>query len=78
MQSIMDIFCLDLSMVKFSIQAPHEQTNPTYLLNDVLVMGRFGIERCWSSDHYMPWWHIGATAGADWPCLVAALAKQIG
>jgi len=46
-------------MVKFSIRAPDEQTNPTYLLHDVLVMERYGIERCWSSDHYMPWWHTG-------------------
>ncbi|HEX5977714.1 MAG TPA: hypothetical protein VFY68_10575 [Nitrososphaeraceae archaeon] len=64
--------------VKFSIRAPDEQTNPTYLLHDVLVMERYGIERCWSSDHYMPWWHTGATTGAVWPRLGTALAKQIG
>jgi coenzyme F420-dependent glucose-6-phosphate dehydrogenase len=22
-----------------------------------------GIERCWTSDHYMPWWDTGASAG---------------
>jgi alkanesulfonate monooxygenase SsuD/methylene tetrahydromethanopterin reductase-like flavin-dependent oxidoreductase (luciferase family) len=62
-------------MVRFGIQAPHEQINPTDLLNDVIMMERYGIEKCWSSDHYMPWWHTGATGGAAWPWLGAALAK---
>ncbi|HEX2472266.1 MAG TPA: LLM class flavin-dependent oxidoreductase [Nitrososphaera sp.] len=62
-------------MVRFGIQAPHEQINPTDLLNDVIIMERYGIEKCWSSDHYMPWWHTGATSGAAWPWLGAALAK---
>ena len=62
-------------MVRFGIQAPHEQINPTDLLNDVIMMDRYGIEKCWSSDHYMPWWHTGATCGAAWPWLGAALAK---
>jgi coenzyme F420-dependent glucose-6-phosphate dehydrogenase len=62
-------------MVRFGIQAPHEQINPTDLLNDVVMMERYGIEKCWSSDHYMPWWHTGATCGAAWPWLGAALAK---
>jgi coenzyme F420-dependent glucose-6-phosphate dehydrogenase len=62
-------------MVKISIQAAHEQINPTDLLNDVIVMDRNGITRCWSSDHYMPWWHTGASGGAAWPWMGAALAK---
>jgi len=62
-------------MVRFGIQAPHEQINPTDLLNDVIIMERYCIEKCWSSDHYMPWWHTGATGGAAWPWLGAALAK---
>jgi alkanesulfonate monooxygenase SsuD/methylene tetrahydromethanopterin reductase-like flavin-dependent oxidoreductase (luciferase family) len=62
-------------MVRFGIQAPHEQINPTDLLNDVVMMERYGIERGWSSDHYMPWWHTGASCGAAWPWLGAALAK---
>jgi hypothetical protein len=62
-------------MVRFGIQAPHEQINPTDLLNDVIMMERYGIEKCWSSDHYMPWWHTGAAGGAAWPWLGAALAK---
>lgn len=62
-------------MVRFGIQAPHEQINPTDLLNNVIIMERYGIEKCWSSDHYMPWWHTGATGGAAWPWLEAALAK---
>ena len=57
-------------MVKISIQAAHEQVNPTDLLNDVIIMDKSGIERCWSSDHYMPWWHTGASGAAslamDW------------
>jgi hypothetical protein len=51
-------------MVRFGIQAPHEQINPTDLLNDVIMMERYGIEKWWSSDHYMPWWHTGAAGGA--------------
>ena len=62
-------------MVRFGIQASHEQINPADLLNDVIAMDRLGIERCWSSDHYMPWWHTGAAGGAAWPWLGAALAR---
>jgi coenzyme F420-dependent glucose-6-phosphate dehydrogenase len=62
-------------MIKFSIQAAHEQVNPLELLDDVIVMEKNGIQRCWTSDHYMPWWHTGASGGAAWPWLGAALAK---
>jgi coenzyme F420-dependent glucose-6-phosphate dehydrogenase len=62
-------------MTTISIQAAHEQVNPTDLLNDVVYMDENGIERCWSSDHYMPWWHTGAAGGAAWPWLGAALAR---
>jgi coenzyme F420-dependent glucose-6-phosphate dehydrogenase len=62
-------------MVKISVQAAHEQVNPTDLLNDVIAMDKNGIERCWSSDHYMPWWHTGASGAAAWPWMGAALAK---
>jgi coenzyme F420-dependent glucose-6-phosphate dehydrogenase len=62
-------------MVKISIQAAHEQVNPRDLLNDVISMDQNGIERCWTSDHYMPWWDTGASGGAAWPWLGAALAK---
>ena len=62
-------------MVRISIQAAHEQVNPNDLLNDVVVMDENGIERCWTSDHYMPWWDTGASGGAAWPWLGAALAK---
>jgi coenzyme F420-dependent glucose-6-phosphate dehydrogenase len=44
-------------MVRFSIQAAHEQVNPVDLLNDVIIMEQNELERCWTSDHYMPWWH---------------------
>ncbi len=62
-------------MVRISIQAAHEQVNPTDLLNDVVVMDKYGIERCWTSDHYMPWWNSGASGGAAWPWMGTALAK---
>ena len=62
-------------MLKISIQAAHEQVNPIDLLNDVIFMDRNGIARCWSSDHYMPWWHTGASGAAAWPWMGAALAK---
>jgi coenzyme F420-dependent glucose-6-phosphate dehydrogenase len=62
-------------MVRFGIQAAHEQIQPIDLLNDVIAMDRYGIERCWSSDHYMPWWHTGAAGGAAWPWLGSALAR---
>lgn len=38
-------------------------------------MEKYGIERCWTNDHYMPWWHSGASGGAAWPWLGTALAK---
>jgi len=62
-------------VVKISIQAAHEQVNPSDLLQDVIYMDKKGIERCWSSDHYMPWWNTGASGGAAWPWLGAALAR---
>jgi alkanesulfonate monooxygenase SsuD/methylene tetrahydromethanopterin reductase-like flavin-dependent oxidoreductase (luciferase family) len=62
-------------MTKFSIQAAHEQVNPLELLDDVIVMEKNGIGRCWTSDHYMPWWDSGASGGAAWPWLGAALAR---
>jgi coenzyme F420-dependent glucose-6-phosphate dehydrogenase len=62
-------------MVRISIQAAHEQINPNDLLNDVVTMDEHGIERCWTSDHYMPWWDTGASGGAAWPWIGAALAR---
>ena len=62
-------------MVRLSIQAAHEQVNPTDLLNDVIIMDEYGVETCWTGDHYMPWWDTGASGGAAWPWLGAALAK---
>ncbi len=62
-------------MTKFSIQAAHEQVNPLGLLDDVHDMESNGIERCWTSDHYMPWCDTGASGGAAWPWLGAALAR---
>ena len=38
-------------------------------------MDQEGIERCWTSDHYMPWWNTGASGGAAWPWMGAALAR---
>lgn len=62
-------------MIKISIQAAHEQVNPKDLLSDVITMDEEGIQRCWTSDHYMPWWDSGASGGAAWPWLGAALAR---
>jgi coenzyme F420-dependent glucose-6-phosphate dehydrogenase len=62
-------------MTKISIQAAHEQVNPNDLLKDVITMDENGIQRCWTSDHYMPWWDSGASGGAAWPWLGAALAR---
>ena len=55
--------------------ASYEQVNAKDLLNDVVIMEQNGLEKCWVSDHYMPWWHDGGYAGATWPWLGAALAK---
>jgi coenzyme F420-dependent glucose-6-phosphate dehydrogenase len=60
---------------KLSIQAAHEQINPLDLLDDVTYLDTKGIERCWTSDHYMPWWDSGASGGAAWPWMGAALAR---
>ena len=62
-------------MTRISIQAAHEQVNPKDLLSDVMTMDEKGIQRCWTSDHYMPWWDSGASGGAAWPWLGAALAR---
>ena len=62
-------------MTRISIQAAHERVNPKDLLSDVIAMDEKGIQRCWTSDHYMPWWDSGASGGAAWPWLGAALAR---
>jgi coenzyme F420-dependent glucose-6-phosphate dehydrogenase len=62
-------------MTRISIQAAHEQVNPKDLLSDVVTMDEKGIQRCWTSDHYMPWWDSGASGGAAWPWLGAALSR---
>jgi coenzyme F420-dependent glucose-6-phosphate dehydrogenase len=62
-------------MVHVSIMASHEQVSATDLLKDVITMEENGMQKCWTSDHYMPWWHDGGYAGATWPWLGAALAK---
>lgn len=64
-----------LIMVRISFMVAHEQVNSRELLKDVALMEENGLERCWSSDHYMPWWHTGASGGATWPWLGAALAR---
>jgi coenzyme F420-dependent glucose-6-phosphate dehydrogenase len=55
--------------------ASHEQVNAIELLKDVITMEDYELQKCWTSDHYMPWWHDGGYAGATWPWLGAALAK---
>jgi coenzyme F420-dependent glucose-6-phosphate dehydrogenase len=71
-----------MTKTRIGIMASHEQVSATDLLTDVITMEKNGLERCWVSDHYMPWWHDGGFAGATWPWLGAALAKtnniQIG
>src|SRR5216684_26114 len=62
-------------MVRISVQADHQQVNPIDLSDDVVNMDQNGIERCWTSDHYMAWWNSGASGCAAWPWLGAALAK---
>ncbi|HEY7078957.1 MAG TPA: TIGR03557 family F420-dependent LLM class oxidoreductase [Nitrososphaeraceae archaeon] len=64
-----------MTTARIGIMASHEQVNANDLLSDVSVMEENGLERCWVSDHYMPWWHDGGFAGATWPWLGAALAK---
>ena len=49
--------------------------NPKDLLSDVIAMDEKGIQRCWTSDHYMPWWDSGASGGAAWPWIGGALAR---
>lgn len=66
---------LTVDSIKLSIQAAHEQINPVDLLDDAVYLDKKGIERCWTSDHYMPWWNTGASGGAAWPWMGAALAK---
>ena len=64
-----------MTTTRIGIMASHEQVSATDLLADVIAMEENELERCWVSDHYMPWWHDGGFAGATWPWLGAALAK---
>ena len=56
--------------------ASQEQVNAIDLLSDVITMEEGGLERCWVSDHYMPWWHDGGFAGATWPWLGGSASQD--
>jgi hypothetical protein len=78
MQSIIDISPGPIHG-KIWHSSSHEQINPTDLLNDVIIMERYGIEKCWSSDHYMSWWHTTGLQAAQLGLgLGQRLPKQIG
>ena len=64
-------------MVRFGIQAPYEQINPIDLLNDVIMMERYFIEKCWSSDHICLGGTPGLQAAQLGPGLGQHLPKQI-
>ena len=61
---------------RIGIMASHEQVNATDLLTDVIAMEKTSPERCWVSDHYMPWWHDGGFAGATWPWLRSSISQD--
>lgn len=55
--------------------AAHEQYSPAELLSYVERAERIGFDTAWTSDHLHPWWDSGASCGAAWPWLGAALGR---
>jgi len=64
-------------MIMLSILAAHEQVNPVDLLREVIEMEQNGIEKCWTSNHYMPWWQSGASGGAALPWMGTAWPRMV-
>jgi len=55
--------------------APHEQYAPGRLAALAAHADAVGFDTVWTSDHFHPWWHSGASCGAAWPWLGAALER---
>jgi coenzyme F420-dependent glucose-6-phosphate dehydrogenase len=55
--------------------APHEQYAPDRLATLAARAETAGFDTVWTSDHFHPWWHSGASCGAAWPWLGAALER---
>lgn len=55
--------------------AAHEQYPPDSLLEHVERAEAVGFDSAWTSDHIHPWWDTGASCGAAWPWLGAALER---
>lgn len=66
-------------MIKFGYFAAHEQHTPNQLVEYALLSERLGFDSVWSSDHFHPWAHTGASSGFAWSWLgsVAALTKKV-
>jgi hypothetical protein len=47
------------------------------LLREVIEMEQNGIEKCWTSNHYMPWWQSGASGGAALPWMGTAWPRMV-
>jgi len=61
-------------MVELGYFAAHEQRNPKELLSYAVQAERQGFDSVWSSDHFHPWSHTGASSGFAWSWLGAAAA----
>jgi len=66
-------------MLELGYFAAHEQRDPSTLLEYSILAEKIGFDMVWSSDHFHPWSHTGASSGFAWSWMatVAALTSKI-
>jgi coenzyme F420-dependent glucose-6-phosphate dehydrogenase len=68
-----------LIVLELGYFAAHEQRDPNTLLEYAILAEKIGFNSVWSSDHFHPWSHTGASSGFAWSWMaaVAALTRKI-
>jgi coenzyme F420-dependent glucose-6-phosphate dehydrogenase len=53
----------------------HEQYDPVRLLEHAVLAEKCGFETLWTSDHFHPWAHTGASGGFAWLWMASAAER---
>jgi len=62
-------------VLKIGYATEHEQYSPTKLLDFTVLAEQYGFEAIWTSDHFHPWAHKGASGGFSWVWMAAAAER---
>jgi len=58
--------------IEIGYQMSLEQFQPDVALNHAILAEDYGFESIWASDHFMPWYHTGASSCFAWSWIGAA------